>query len=127
MNAPSDSTDSAIIQDDPGYALRVALQALKARGPHPDAVQVVSAALDASDTSHRVYEPEIWPYVNQLEELMATININLVWYLEDRMAQKPEAGAYFNTAHHLLGAAQTIVAALAVKVGVRNELSRNLP
>lgn len=65
---------------------------------------------------------ELWPYINQLEGLLDTINANLLWFQEEATDNPKLAKQYFNTAHNLLGATQTVAAALAVKVGVRNEL-----
>lgn len=62
MNAPIDATASATAQADLEYALRVALQALEARWPRhfdaacrrdTDAVQVVTAALEAIEAGKR--------------------------------------------------------------------------
>lgn len=67
----------------------------------------------------------MWPFVNQIEDLLDAVNVNLVWFQDDEDENPKLARRYLNTAHNLLGAAQTIAAALAVKVGVRNELSRS--
>ncbi|HRO87348.1 MAG TPA: hypothetical protein PLH21_04855 [Chiayiivirga sp.] len=71
---------------------------------------------------------DVWPYVNQIEDLLEAVNHNLASFQEEAADERPElAKQYLSTAHNLLGATQTIAAALAVKVRVRNELSRGEP
>lgn len=64
---------------------------------------------------------DLWPYVNQIEELLGAVNSNLMCFFEEAEAVDPQARQYLSTAHNLLGATQTVAAALAVKVEVRAE------
>jgi len=73
-------------------------------------------------------EPDIWPFCNQLEDLLDAVNFHLLRYLQERAeGNQGDAAQHFNIGHNMLGAAQTVAAALAVKVRVRNELSRGEP
>ena len=62
---------------------------------------------------------ELWPYINQIEEVLHVMNAGFVEFFED-CGDLPERGRSAGSSlHNLLGAAQTITESLARAALVR--------
>lgn len=62
---------------------------------------------------------ELWPYINQLEEVLDVMNAGFVEYFEDCGGTKERGWATINSLHNLLGVTQTVTDALARAAAVR--------
>ena len=62
---------------------------------------------------------ELWPYINQLEEVLDVMNAGFVEYFEDCGGTKERGWATINSLHNLLGVTQTVADALARAAAVR--------
>ena len=61
----------------------------------------------------------LWPYINQLEEVLDVMNAGFVEYFEDCGGTKERGWATINSLHNLLGVTQTVTDALARAAAVR--------
>jgi hypothetical protein len=62
---------------------------------------------------------DLWPYINQIEEVLDVMNAGFAEYFEDCIGTQERSRATINSLHNLLGAAQTVAAALARAAAVR--------
>ena len=62
---------------------------------------------------------ELWPYINQLEEVLDVMNAGFVEYFEDCIGTQERSRATINSLHNLLGVTQTVTDALARAAAVR--------
>lgn len=62
---------------------------------------------------------ELWPYINQIEEVLDVMNAGFVEYFEDCSGTKERGWATINSLHNLLGVTQTVTDALARAAAVR--------
>ncbi len=64
----------------------------------------------------------LWPYINQLEEVLDVMNAGFVEYFENCGGTKERGWATINSMHNLLGVTQTVADALARAAAVRYRL-----
>ena len=62
---------------------------------------------------------DLWPYINQIEEVLDVMDAGFVEYFEDCIGTQERGRATINSLHNLLGVTQTVADALARAAAVR--------